>query len=362
MTDPGVALEEARAYLELYHRETGRPGLCARLREVEEALVRYGRYTQDYGELSYGARVAWRNAVRCVGRAYWRYLDVFDMRHLESHEEVFAALVAHLRSATNGGNIRPTVTVFHPDRPIRVLNDQLIRYAGYRRSDGSVLGDPRNLELTARLQALGWRGGPGTAFDVLPLAIRVGKELRLFELPPDAVLEVLISHPEFGWFAELGLRWHAVPVISNMRLEVGGVSYRCAPFNGWYVETEIAARNLADEDRYNLLPEVARRMGLRVRGARSLWRDRALIELHAAVLHSFDAAGVKISDHHTVSEHFVRFEAREAREGREVKGRWSWLVPPISGSTSPIFHRRYDDLELKPNFFAPEDTGGCPVH
>ena len=76
------------------------------------------------------------------------------------------------------------------------------------------------------------------------------------------MLEVPLTHPDLDWFAELGLRWHAVPAISNMRLEIGGVRYPAAPFNGWYMGTEIGARNLADADRYDLLPVVAARMGL----------------------------------------------------------------------------------------------------
>ena len=34
------------------------------------------------------------------------------------------------------------------------------------------------------------------------------------------------------WFADLGLRWHAVPAIDNMCLEIGGICYPAAPFNG----------------------------------------------------------------------------------------------------------------------------------
>jgi Nitric oxide synthase, oxygenase domain len=51
--------------------------------------------------------------------------------------------------------------------------------------------------------------------------------------------------------------------------------------------TEIGARNLADVDRYDLLPVVASRLGQDITKERSLWRDRALVELNLAVLHSF---------------------------------------------------------------------------
>ena len=40
----------------------------------------------------------------------------------------------------------------------------------------------------------------------------------------------------------------------------------------------------------------AARMGLDMSKDRSLWRDQAMVELNVAVLHSFDAAGVTITD------------------------------------------------------------------
>ena len=52
-----------------------------------------------------------------------------------------------------------------------------------------------------------------------------------------------------------------MPAITNMRLEIGGIDYPAAPFNGWYMGTEIGARNLADADRYDLLPVIAARHG-----------------------------------------------------------------------------------------------------
>lgn len=56
------------------------------------------------------------------------------------------------------------------------------------------------------------------------------------------------------WFGELGLRWYALPAVSNMLLEIGGLEFPAAPFNGWYMSSEIGTRNLCDSQRYNLLP------------------------------------------------------------------------------------------------------------
>jgi nitric-oxide synthase len=115
--------------------------------------------------------------------------------------------------------------------------------------------------------------------------------------------------------------------------------------------TEIGARNLGDIGRYNLLPLIAQGMGLDTRTSRTLWQDRALVELNIAVISSFARSGVTIVDHHTASRQFVCHEEREQTAGRPVPADWGWIVPPISGSITPVFHRHYHDVTLKPNFF-----------
>lgn len=371
LAPPPRLLTEAERFLTLFyrecgHRERGSGGLEARLAEVGAEVARTGTYTLTAAELTHGARVAWRGSSRCVGRLPWAGLEVRDLRHVTRPDDVFAYLLAHLRGALNGGRVQPVISVFGPG--VRVHNDQLLRYAGYRQPGGSVVGDPQNVALTAHLRRLGWAGGPGTRFDVLPLAVEGGGQVRLFPLPADLVCEVPVTHPDHPALADLGLRWFALPVLSNLTLEVGGLSFGCAPFNGWYVGTEIAARNLADEARYNALPAVAHTLGLDTARPRTLWQDRALVELNVAVLHSFDAAGVRISDHHTVTAQFVHFEEQEARAGREVRGRWSWLIPPLSPATTPVWHRTYVDGDESPRFVAQSPAweegraGGCPFH
>jgi nitric-oxide synthase len=169
-------------------------------------------------------------------------------------------------------------------------------------------------------------------------------------VPGDAILEVRLSHPEYPWFEDLGLRWHAVPAISNMCLEIGGICYPCAPFNGWYMGAEIGARNLADHDRYDQLPVIAERLGLDIGNERSLWRDHALVELNVAVLHSFETAGVTITDHHTESRRFLTHLEREESAGRVCPADWSWIVPPLSGAATPVFHRYYDERTMSPTY------------
>src|SRR6266498_1213700 len=178
----------AETYLRQYAQECAPCGsLDDRLGHIQAEIDHTGTYWQAPDELAYGAKLAWRNSTRCIGRLYWRSLQVLDMRHLSSAEAVFQACVDHLRLATNEGRIRPMMTVFAPqapDRPgIRIWNPQLIRYAGYRQPDGTSLGDPAQVQLTDYLHQLGWQGGDHTAFDILPLVIQMpGQPPKLFEL------------------------------------------------------------------------------------------------------------------------------------------------------------------------------------
>ncbi|WP_250123472.1 nitric oxide synthase oxygenase [Chroococcidiopsis sp. CCMEE 29] len=352
-----MLLLEAKDYLRLFYQEQSLPEaqLQERLVEIYHDYRRSRTYWQTEDELIYGAKVAWRNSMRCIGRIFWESLRVRDLRHLTSAEEIFAAIVDHIQQATNGGNIRSTISIFAPDVPgqpgIRIWNPQLIRYAGYRQPNGTIVGDPAQMELTELCQHFGWQGR-GTQFDVLPLIIQMpGQKPQLFELPPEAVMEVSMTHPDYDWFAELGLKWHALPAVSDWRLEIGGISYSCAPFNGWYMSAEIGARNFGDVKRYNLLPTVAERMGLNIRSKLSLWQDRALIELNRAVLHSFTTCGVTIADHHTASAQFMRHWHQEAEAGRMVPADWGRIVPPLSASTMEVFHQEMQNVCLKPNFF-----------
>ncbi|MCP3818742.1 nitric oxide synthase oxygenase [Streptomyces sp. A3M-1-3] len=357
---PQDIIRAAEEFLALYHREVPEAGDPARrLAEVRSDIAATGTYRHTPAELAHGARVAWRNSSRCIGRLYWHSLRVRDCRDLTDAEDIARQCATHLREAANGGRIRPLITVFAPETPERpaphIWNEQLVRYAGYETGAGTgtggVVGDPRNVGITAAAQRLGWPGGPGTPFDVLPLIVQGSNDKpRWFELPADAVLEVDLDHPEDRWCADWGLRWHAVPAIANMCLEIGGICYPAAPFNGWYMGTEIGARNLADTDRYDLLPRIAAHLGLDTSSDRSLWKDRALVELNRAVLHSFDRAGVTVTDHHTESQRFLAHLDREQRAGREVSADWSWIVPPISGSATPVFHRTYDMVERHPAF------------
>ena len=90
------------------------------------------------------------------------------------------------------------------------------------------MGDPVNLSFTALCVKLGWTP-PSTKsdFDILPLILSdniIGHDRpQVFEIPPDAILEAPIHHPEHELFSSLNLRWYALPAISNMGIDIGGV-------------------------------------------------------------------------------------------------------------------------------------------
>lgn len=350
----GRIYQKAKSYLTLLLAEGLIGDYESRLREIKTELADSGTYTQTLTELTWGAKIAWRNSNRCIGRLFWETLEVFDHRDLSNPDEIFSALNSYVQFATNGGKIKPAISVFKPLQPekseeIRIWNSKLIRYAGYQ-NNGYCTGDPEELALTRKLEELGWKGA-GTEYDVLPVAIQSkGWPVKYYTFDDKDVLEVYIKHPTYSWFEDLQLRWYAVPMVSDMVMEVGGLLYTAAPFNGWFMATEIASRNLGDAQRYNKLPLIAQKMGLSLRSNRNLWKDRAMLELNVAVIESFQQAGVTIVDHHTASDQFIKFMEKEKQKGRIVQADWSWIVPPMSGSATSVFHRDYPNELCTPNF------------
>lgn len=347
--------DKATAFLMQYYEEQCLSGLELRLSEVEQAISDTGKYVHTFEELEFGARVAWRNSNRCIGRQFWKTLKVRDKRQLSNPHEIFQDLQEHVNFAFNGGKIRSAISIYKPaepeDRePIRIWNPQLFRYAAFRQKDGSLIGDPAMLEFTDFCVQNGWNGSE-SAFTFLPAVISdtAGKP-HLFSWQGD-IPEIRLSHPDHRWFEELGLRWYAIPLIANMVLEIGGINYTAAPFNGWYMLSEIAVRNLGDEKRYDLLPLIAEKMELPRDTKFQLWKDKALIVLNEAVWYSFDQAGVTLVDHHNAARQFLKFAEREETEGREVTGDWSWLIPPTASSATEVFHRDWPNTVNTPNYF-----------
>ena len=119
--------------------------------------------------------------------------------------------------------------------------------------------------------------------------------------------------PEHLELQTKNLKWFAMPAVAGMALDLGGIQYTAAPSNGFYMGTEIGSLNLSDKRRYNILPMVAKMMELDVSEERTLWRDKALVEVNIAVLYSFKKQGVRMLDHHALSEFFMRFNEEEEK-------------------------------------------------
>ncbi|CAL1537369.1 unnamed protein product [Lymnaea stagnalis] len=349
-------LSHAKDFIEQFYDsidQKNTPAHFKRISEIQDQVEKSGSYDLTRAELTFGAKLAWRNAPRCIGRIQWSKLQVFDARKIETPRGMFEALCHHIKYGTNNGQIRSAITIF-PQRKMgrsdfRVWNQQLIGYAGYQMDNSEVIGDPANVEFTDQCIKMGWKPKYGK-FDLLPLVLSAaGFDPEWFDIPQELVLEISIKHPNYPWFSELGLKWYALPAVSGMVFDCGGLEFTACPFNGWYMSTEIGCRNFCDANRYNMLEPIALKMGLQ-RNAASLWKDKALLESNLAVLHSFEAASVTITNHHDASESFItHFENEQSLRGG-CPGDWVWLVPPMSQSALKVFHQELLLYKLKPSF------------
>ncbi|XP_075052853.1 nitric oxide synthase, inducible [Mixophyes fleayi] len=358
-----VLLPQAIEFINQYYNSFKEPQIetyLNRLETISKDIELTGTYQLTYDELVFASKQAWRNAPRCIGRIQWNNLQVLDARNCKTAKEMFELICRHIKCASNGGNIRSTITIF-PQRTdgkhdFRVWNSQLIRYAGFGMPDGSIIGDPASTEFTELCIQLGWKP-KYDQFQILPLVLQAnGEDPELFEIPKDLVFEVIMEHPKFEWFKDLNLRWYTLPAVANMLLEVGGIEFTACPFNGWYMGTEIGVRDFCDVQRYNVLEEVGRRMGLDTHKVASLWKDQAVFEINVAVLHSFQKQNVTIMDHYSAAESFMKHMENEYRLRGGCPADWIWLVAPISGSISSVFHQEMLNYILSPFYYYQVDA------
>lgn len=345
-------LQDELDFIDIYYKELGK---CPKEREIrKQEILRNRTFRPNYDELEYGCKLAWRNNTHCIGKPHWKSLKVLDCRDLFNEDEIYKALLTHISYATNNGNIIPTISIFPPmDKPeneIRIWNSQLIRYAGYKDLDGKIIGDPENVELTNQILKLGWEPISMNKFDILPLVIQIGNQHpKYFEIPKNIIKEVNINHPRNNLVSKIGMKWHVLPVISNMYIEIGGIKYTAAPFNGWYMNLEIA-QNLGNHNRYDFLPEIAEALGIPInKEEKKLWEDVAFAELSIAIYHSFRKEGIKIIDHHTASKQFMHFVKTEKQKyNRDVPAKYSWIVPACASSLLEVYHMRMNPTKIKP--------------
>eukprot|EP00931_Biecheleriopsis_adriatica_P101983 TRINITY_DN77025_c0_g1_i1.p1 TRINITY_DN77025_c0_g1~~TRINITY_DN77025_c0_g1_i1.p1 ORF type:complete len:1413 (+),score=223.84 TRINITY_DN77025_c0_g1_i1:44-4282(+) len=334
--------------------EWGSSRLDARLNEVKTEISLCGTYRHTTEELQAGAKQAWRNAPKCIGRIAWDTLVIRDCRHVTSEPQILQECQEHLRLASNKGIVQSLMTIFPPKKPNerwgpRFWNTQFCRYAGYRQADGSVLGDPANVEFTEMvIDRFGWKPPKKrTRFDPLPQIVQLpDQEPYMSEFPRELFCEIPIEHPKYSKFGRLGLKWTSLPCINNFNLRIGGVDYPCCPFNGWFVDLEIA-RNLVE--RYDIGADVAKICGFDTTSNSSGWRSMVLQTVSAAVTHSFQKKKFSIVDHYTVSTQFLTHVDREKRCGREVPAQWSW-IGGFAGVHCPVWHYEMRDFYLRPQY------------
>lgn len=306
--------------------------LETRMMEVEEEIQRSGTYIQTTEELEIGARLAWRNSAKCVGRIAWNTLKIRDCRHISDPNKMCDEMKNHLLEATAGTNIQSVMTVFKPQGPseafgTRFWSSQLVRYAAYKNMlTGEVLGDPANLALTEYLVNNELWEPPEqiSRFDILPLVLKLPGKKKPFvkQLAKDCIFEVDLEHPTRPELSKLGLRWSTVPAISNFKMNLGGIVYQNMPFNGWFLSTEIV-RNLIE--RYDVGPQMAEAIGLETESD-PMWRQTVSCELERMVVHSFQKHKFTIVDPMTVGRSFCTHVQREREQfGRECPAQWSWI-------------------------------------
>ena len=233
-------LVEAEDFLNQYftfNKRASTPEHKLRFKQVKEELKTTNTINYTYDELCFAAKTAWRNASRCIGRIQWNKLHLNDFRHIKSTKEMFDAVCHHITHATNNGNLRSTITLFPQRVPFRedfrLWNGQLISFAGYLQEDGSVLGDPINVEFTKICLKLGWKKPieNRTQFDVLPLIFSGPDEQpTIYEIPEEIILRIDIHHPTSSFLEDLNLQWYALPAVSSMLFDCGGIEFPAAPF------------------------------------------------------------------------------------------------------------------------------------
>jgi hypothetical protein len=133
--------------------------LAKRKLDIESEIRSTGTYTHTEEEVVHGARVAWRNSAKCVGRIAWNTMLVRDRRHVTNLDQIFAECVEHQRLATADGSLKAVMTVFKARQPgtrlgFRFWGLQLIRFACYEMPDGRLVGDKANPQYTRNALSL----------------------------------------------------------------------------------------------------------------------------------------------------------------------------------------------------------------
>ena len=77
-----------------------------------------------------------------------------------------------------------------------------------------------------------------------------------------------------------------------------------------YSDSDVV-QELTDPRRYNLCKPVADAMGLDTRADSTLWKDKAMHLINEAVVSSYQSAGWRLVDHHTLLADFYEWYKKE---------------------------------------------------
>lgn len=72
--------------------------------------------------------------------------------------------------------------------------------------------------------------------------------------------------------------------------------------------------------------------------------------LSALLLLPHQSDKVTIVDHHSATESFIKHMENEYRCRGGCPADWVWIVPPMSGSITPVFHQEMLNYRLTPSF------------
>ena len=97
-----MLIDKARSFIQTMYSELkyNTNEIENRMKEIEQEINLTGSYTHTYEELSYGAKMAWRNSNRCIGRLFWNSLNVKDARDVCDEKEFIKFIHTHIKEAT----------------------------------------------------------------------------------------------------------------------------------------------------------------------------------------------------------------------------------------------------------------------
>ena len=314
-----------------------------RIVDLRRQVASDGRFTVSAAEMAFWVRFAWMSADRCSGRQHALQAAVIRwLPDVTTGAGMLRAAVDHADLAMAAKLAPQTViTVLGEPTPPGQLGpmfatEQVVRFAGWRRVDGSWLGDGAYRSLTWWLQdadetLIVTDGLPGP-YDVLPMvAVGAAGDVAVGTCPPSSQYLVDIPrprHPDDDTEHDLSdtfARWHITPLQTNFDLDIAGQRY-CVLFNGWYVDEEIAI-DLLDPERYDLTARAAQA----IYGRPVRLSEHRLDQIDWAVIYAvragFKAARARANRLDASQDAFAKFRDRyRAEHGEEPPNDPVWTA------------------------------------